>query len=34
MFVKDYGAFVVPSGIGILTGIIVGIIDASYTATI
>ncbi|MBR8282640.1 hypothetical protein [Burkholderia vietnamiensis] len=34
MFVKDYGAFVVPSGIGILTGVIVGIIDASYTATI
>ncbi|MDN7430822.1 hypothetical protein [Burkholderia sp. AU45388] len=34
MFVKDYGAFVVPSGIGILTGVIVSIIDASYTATI
>ncbi|WP_334020503.1 hypothetical protein [Burkholderia orbicola] len=34
MFVKDYGAFVIPSGIGIAVGVIVGIIDASYTATI
>ncbi|WP_175914502.1 hypothetical protein [Burkholderia metallica] len=34
MFVKDYGAFLVPSGIGIAVGVIVGIIDASYTATI
>ncbi|WP_175971923.1 hypothetical protein [Burkholderia sp. BCC0322] len=34
MFVKDYGAFLIPSGIGIAVGVIIGIIDASYTATI
>ncbi|RXV64172.1 hypothetical protein D1006_40985 [Burkholderia stabilis] len=34
MFVKDYGAFLIPSGIGIAVGVIVGIIDNSYTATI
>lgn len=34
MFVKDYGAFLVPSGIGIAMGVIVSIIDASYTAII
>ncbi|MGN4194792.1 hypothetical protein [Burkholderia gladioli] len=34
IFKKDYAAFVMPSGIGILAGVIVGIIDNSYTATI
>ncbi|KGC09306.1 hypothetical protein DM48_6739 [Burkholderia gladioli] len=34
MFAKDYGAFLVPSGIGIAVGVIVGVIDNSYTATI
>ncbi|CAM2163380.1 conjugal transfer pilus assembly protein TraA [Burkholderia cepacia] len=34
MFVKDYGAFIIPSGVGIAVGVIVGIIDASYTALI
>ncbi|WP_186166299.1 hypothetical protein [Burkholderia gladioli] len=34
MFVKDYGAFVIPSFIGIGVGTIVGVIDNSYTATI
>ncbi len=34
MFVKDYAAFALPAGIGILAGILVGVVDASYTATI
>lgn len=34
MFAKDYGAFVIPSGIGIAVGVIIGVIEASYTALI
>ena len=34
MFMKDMMAFALPSVTGIAVGVIVGIIDASYTATI